>query len=1228
MAVEGFDKFKPYSQMSFAPNVPNISVGDPRIDQILSLLLSGAGLAPRPHAGQSVMEAYIQRDRSMDFLKTMRQSFGSQLAAQKLGGINTNSAFGGMLSMFLGQPDGLMNNPIMRAFNGGNPVKAAMGLQANMTGMTQYMSTGQIGNASPQNVFNTYDGLTQSLFDTKVITQKDYDKLHRQKNKETLEFINSDKRRRERFESVISKDDDGKEQVNFTQLAKIREATRTGAKKTKDMMIKASAEEMEKVFGAVEALDIKRGQKGQLTPERVNFEMTRGYEIQDLAKSYTTAIDLNMMDERSAREAAEEAGSKKPEKYSAMAYFDRAGAILRSYSDLTGVESADDAAKGINQLFTGYTDNADGTRSFSRSQLDFGSDNTDERKAQLAARGADTDTKYAEELIRTTKGVARTAGISIEAMIGIINQTKSLAARYPEMRNLGGVGAIQQSIKSFTNSQVLMATMGSHWVAREGGATEVVRKQQELDMENRAEPVTQRLYALRAMVETLPDLSDQQREEARQMIKARATGKMGTFDPSGENDFIEQLSKKVNRSVGTVLRYQDSSSLKQLGNEHGARDKELGREDLRIDETGQTSKADEYNDYLRVLIKDQIGKDKADGKPSIFKDRKGQPTTEVEEIQLKIREELFESRLPGAKRKTPTEVLMNNGGLDPRDAYRDDSDETYEKFQKSWMIQELAKTQEYQKQLATIKTVQTKYADDEAAMARDSAAIQAPMGQVLAQGLLNGELGKDYDAFMANIKDPYARSSAEKLMKGAQRMNQEHSKVSINELFTELQGGTGTDDEVRKRLRAQGYSPGEVGKIMNQRAANTESGRGAFDEAAEKGITLHQLMRATRGNTDEERRKSFESSKAKETGMSFERAREGADWAWHGGLASGDGVMQLYGNKVISQSVMEGMLNDKTMLTSGKILNKSIIEKGDKRATSNIEHILSVVESTDPERAKSLRELLDRGGYTKRDRPIAGYNTGLLKQQFEKGTVNSETREAFLKYGRDYLDFNSKGEITGMKGDLAKDLANDEADPALLERMKEDGLVMYGEGEGEYEGLDSTQIGEGYKGEGKRNVSDSLTQHLLAKGYLIEDKKTGRNALDKKKLREAVLGPDATDKDTAKQLLAEQHGEGSAGVLKSLDATKLALNLRRDEVNPQLQGTEIDKTMLDTVQLREVAKKKIEEYGGNVATGVDGAQLDVLKSIQGTLGGSGAGSFIGAMTNIATALNSLVGLSK
>ncbi len=119
MAPSTFDHYGPNKQMSFAPNVPNISTGKPVIDQALSMLMMGSGFAPRPMAGQSIMDTHIQRKDSMDFLATMRSSFSGSQISQKLGGVDTNSSWGSMVSSFLGNPDGVMDNPIVKAFNGG-----------------------------------------------------------------------------------------------------------------------------------------------------------------------------------------------------------------------------------------------------------------------------------------------------------------------------------------------------------------------------------------------------------------------------------------------------------------------------------------------------------------------------------------------------------------------------------------------------------------------------------------------------------------------------------------------------------------------------------------------------------------------------------------------------------------------------------------------------------------------------------------------------------------------------------------------------------------------------------------------------------------------------------------------------------------------------------------------------------------------------------------------------
>lgn len=962
-----FENFRPLSQMSFTPNMPNIATGNTMIDQVISLLLSGSGVAPRAVKGQSVMESYMQRERSNSFLQTMRSTFGSQLVAQKLGGINTNSAFGGIMSMFLGQPDGLMNSSIMRAFNGGNPVKAQMALLANMTGMNQYMATGHIGNASFKDVMQAGEGITQSSFHTKVISDKDVNEMSHTKSKEMMEFANGDKDRRKRFDAFITKDADGSEHIDFNKLEKIREAARTGAKKTKSKVDEIYETEVAKVYAASDSINSVKGRVGQVIATSLNFETTRGFEIQDLTKSYTEARALNMYDERGTREAVRAEELRKGFKgdnsqvYSASAYGDKAGGVLRAYADMAGTETAEDSVKGLHEFFSSHTDHEDGQRTYSGSNINIG--------------GVGDSSGYAEDLMRRTKGVARTANISMEAMLGVIQQTKNLAAQHPEMQYLGGAGAIEQTLKSFTNTQVLAAQMGSNAVRRAGGFQQMVQEQNKMDMNNKAEPISSQLYAMRGFIDNSENLSDTEKERQRAMLREYAAGRDGGFDPAGQQQFFTKMGAANGRTFAEWTRIGDDTNLNKLGIENEGQDEQMGRVSTNLGKAGQSAKTDRINNYVTLVAASQIAHEKAAGVESSFFNLKGERTTDLVEIQDKIKSDLVNTRGPNAKYKDATSVFAGNGGLSLR-GFFDMPQDKYDEMMSNYTRSAYEDTTEFKEQKIILEGIHKKYAKDETQMARDQAKMQAPIGTVLAQELFSN-LGKSYNDFIANLTQPGSQARASSILESTQRMNQEHTTQTTQDLFYEIHGGANglSDDKVRENLAKQGLTPDEINAHIAQRDANTDENRDAFTKAGAKDLTLNQIYSSVAGSTEEAARKSYAGSKAKAQGMSFEEAKAAAAYGGSSLGLTGD-KLKKYGSLNISPKVLEGILTSQAVESAAAMFDQNVIAQGGAKAAVKIEDILTGMESGkevgNQEQAKKMRAALKKGGYAGEDGKIDG----------------------------------------------------------------------------------------------------------------------------------------------------------------------------------------------------------------------------------------------------------------
>lgn len=172
---EMLEKSGLFSQINMAPNMPPFRTPQSSLNSVLSMLMGGMNFAVPAQPGQSLYESYQQRDRSRQQIDLMKNMFAGSNVVQKLGGLDTKTLVGNLTSTMFGRPDGLMDHPLMRAFNGGNPVKAALGLSASMTGMTMGMLTGNVRSADTGEVARMMRESMEALYHTKTITQKDYD---------------------------------------------------------------------------------------------------------------------------------------------------------------------------------------------------------------------------------------------------------------------------------------------------------------------------------------------------------------------------------------------------------------------------------------------------------------------------------------------------------------------------------------------------------------------------------------------------------------------------------------------------------------------------------------------------------------------------------------------------------------------------------------------------------------------------------------------------------------------------------------------------------------------------------------------------------------------------------------------------------------------------------------------------------------------------------------------
>jgi hypothetical protein len=630
-----------------------IKTGNPTLDGLLSQFLGG-GIAPVPGAGQSVLDAYKMRSSTKDQLALMRESFGKSMLGQHLGGVggfNTNSMIGSMAAQTLGM-SGLMDTELMQAMNGGNPVRALMGLKANMTGLTMGQQFGSPMNADNNTVLAAFRGIQSQVFKQKTITSEDIDKEYKAKTQALFKGFKQEDR--DRFKDYIStvggeevfdynkfgadaksktSEFDSKakafsraalnDEAKLKELkkdssgneAEIKTVTESLKKNTAefDKLQKAKSDYVKDLGEALKTTDSVADLKNTLGEKlnvQTNQQSLRGYRIQDVTKTYAMAMDLNMTSlDPSVRNS--NATTEEKARLSASGYAKNAMKVLRAVSDTTGAEDSETAMSQLNSFI-------------GNSKINLG---TEEGSAE------------AEDLVRRFKASARTAGVGISAVMEILNTVKGLSAQHPELRYSNGTASMETTINAMSTTTALTSTMGGDWVRQNGGQAAVSQTVAENAASARAQPITKQLMGIVGLTAS-KGLGEEKQAEAMKALDDWANNRDGLLG-KGDHDFSEttkgvmmaRFAERYGISLPELSIAMDSTSSQTVGNMFADKNKQYN-----FTSPGEFRAG--YQDFFQ-------------GVENTLSAR-GKSPDEVKEIVAKMKKEI-------ASGKTLSEVLTANG---------------------------------------------------------------------------------------------------------------------------------------------------------------------------------------------------------------------------------------------------------------------------------------------------------------------------------------------------------------------------------------------------------------------------------------------------------------------------------------------------------------------------------------------------------------------------------------
>jgi hypothetical protein len=870
----------------------NLHTGNPLIDSLLAMAMNPMGLMSSPGRGQSVLDAQNIRMRSRDQMELMRFGLGTSLLGQHLGGaggLNMDGFLGQFMSPILGMPGGIMDNPMLQSINGGNPIKAIMGMKANNTGMTMGMGFGRVTDADNASVKAAFNEFQRTLFKTRTITGQDMDALINKVSQDTLPGLSDSSK--QTFNQFIKKGKDGKDffdfkayqaqgsgldilkqnvrdrsnalsqslsgtdlsgtgidanNIDIAKFEKLKKDTENFTKKIGNVMTDSALEALKKADEKTSQLRTKqseilkaidelsqgdktigefRNQIGQQVSTGINAQTMRGYSIDQFTKAWDMSKDLGL-----SSLSWEDRNNKSmtlAEKMakSAAGFARNAGGALRAVSDLTGAETAQGAMEDLNSLLGNS-------------------------KANL---GSEQGAVEVENLVRRFKASARTAGVGIDAVMTILNEVKALSSAHPQLQYSGGISAMETSIKSLNTTTALTAAMGSDWVRTMGGSAEVSRQVTDTLTRNKLEPVVQKSKGLVGHIAN-SGISDAKKKLAIDLIEKFDQGSIGgkkhNFSNEAWSQLYDQLSSITGDSAGILHRSALSVTTQQAGQIYA--DKNLGRD---FDQAAVTATGREFELAVSLAVN-------ADGRQVI---RNGKVLT-PEERKKALYEDIANRGKTGEQMSEILSryQLANNGRLN-----RFIGDKH---FMTNLNMYSMQQQKGYQEQLAIAKSVTENYALQEAEMGKKYAQLNQPFNQTLVQGFLNGDFGEGKQSLLDAITDGPSRTRVKEMLDAVQFNQQNKTSESFRAAMLQTMGGLEnlSEEDVRKNLTLQGRG-NEADAIIAQRKLLLDKNGMSQFEAVANQLTIGQLFSTNAEN--------YSASEAAKLGISLEDVQQAQAFA-------------------------------------------------------------------------------------------------------------------------------------------------------------------------------------------------------------------------------------------------------------------------------------------------------------------------------------------------------------
>ena len=292
-----------------------------------------------------------------------------------------------------------------------------------------------------------------------------------------------------------------------------------------DDFVKTQQQELtKKTYADVEAQRMTQYQQAGFKYSGINFEKTRGFNVEDFTSAFTAASDLRLI------------GGKGTPVEKMEGFMENSGGAMS-------------AARSV------FGDNLSGGQLVGKVSDLLGS------KAQdlTSQDGA----QEVEKMLRDVKATARVAGVSIDALLGVIDAAKDVARNNPRLRQMSSAAITDMSLKALSTTAGMAGAMNASEYRASGGTQQMLGEKIGEQQKLLSSDVGQSMIALQQKFAADP----------KKMEAFKRAMKKGGFDERGvtERDIpavvkaLMEEPEMAGVSKGELYFAMNDSSLREFG---------------------------------------------------------------------------------------------------------------------------------------------------------------------------------------------------------------------------------------------------------------------------------------------------------------------------------------------------------------------------------------------------------------------------------------------------------------------------------------------------------------------------------------------------------------------------------------------------------------------------------------------------------------------------------------